>query len=113
MLKVWAAGIRSMSKRWCGWSESLGSNTRTLTPVVHLADWALSQGKAVAIACREAGISDQNCATNCSTVKSFTALRRQRSSLNNGATTTTRLDRTHHWSIGLRHLRPRHHRRSI
>ena len=33
----------------------------------------LSQGKAAPIACREAGISQQNCAMNASTVKSSSA----------------------------------------
>ena len=33
----------------------------------------MAQGKPTPVACRDAGISQQNCATNCSTTKSSTA----------------------------------------
>src|SRR5271155_3292382 len=41
----------------------------------------MSQGKTAPIACREAGISQQSCATNASTEKSSTAWRKRPSSL--------------------------------
>ena len=50
----------------------------------------IAQGKSAPVACREAGISQQNSAMICSTAKSSTASRRRRSSSSNGASATTR-----------------------
>ena len=73
----------------------------------------MSQGKAAPVACREAGISQQSCATSASTGKSSTACRRLLSSSSNGATTTTRSDRTHLWTTGHPHLEHRRQQCSI
>jgi len=56
--------------------------------------------KSTPLACREAGISEQNYAMSCSTAKSSTTSEKLRSSSSDGATTTTPSDRTHHSDIG-------------
>jgi len=66
----------------------------------------IAQGKSAPVACREAGISQQNFAMSCSTAKSSTASRKHRSSSSNGASTTTRSDRTQPSDID----HPRHKR---
>jgi hypothetical protein len=66
----------------------------------------MSQGKTPAVACREAGVSQQSCATNASTRRPSTASRKLRSSSSNGVINTTRSARTHRLDIG--HLRRRH-----
>src|ERR1700756_4584049 len=49
----------------------------------------MSQGKTPAVACREACVSQQSCATNASTRRSSTASRKLGSSSNNGVINTT------------------------
>ena len=66
----------------------------------------IAQGKSAPVACREAGISQQNSAMSCSTAKSSTASRKHRLSSSNGASTTTRSDRTQPSDID----HPRHKR---
>jgi hypothetical protein len=66
----------------------------------------MSQGKTRAVACREAGVSQQSCATNASTRRSSTASRKPRSSSSNGAINTTPLAHIPRSDIG--HLHRRH-----
>src|SRR5271168_1230681 len=63
----------------------------------------MGQGKSAQLACREAGISEQNCAMNCSTEKSSTASGKPRSSSSSGASTTTQSGRTHRWATDRPH----------
>ena len=64
---------------------------------------SMAQGAATPVACRDAGISLQNYAMSCSTVKSSTVCRKPRFSSSNGGNTTTRSDRTQLSDIDRRH----------
>ena len=59
------------------------SAEQVVTPLRQTKCW-IAQGKSAPVACREAGISQQNFAMSCSTAKSSTASRKHRSSSSNG-----------------------------
>ena len=66
---------------------------------------SMAQGKPVQVACRDSGISPQNYAMGCSTVKYSTASKSRRLSSSNGEGTTTRSGRMQHSNSDHRHRR--------
>ena len=61
------------------------------------------QGKTIAMACKEAGTTEQNSGMNASMGRSSTVSGKHRSSSRSGAFTTTRSVRTRHWDTGHLH----------
>ena len=55
-----------------------------------------AQGKTIALACKEAGTTEQSSGMNASMARSSTVSRKRRWSSRNGASTTTPNVRTHH-----------------
>ena len=64
------------------------------------------QGKTIAMACKEAGTTEQSSGMNASMARSSTVSGKHRSSSSNGASTTTQNVRTRHSATGHQHQLP-------